>query len=457
MPAGLAKRGIVLGIQSLLWVSFVALDLALGVVYYPIKWIFQSRYRCAVRSRQASADDNGSDAAEPVKTVVIVGASFAGLTALRQFADNPSFRVVLIDQRAYFEYTPGVLRLFCDPSIFDTMARDSPRGTHEFVVGQVTRTCADHVMVKRPGAEDLERVDFDYLLLATGSDYRQPITPAASEVTRVDRRRTWDAAAARVRGAASVIILGGGAVGTELAAEIVCHFPDKRVTIVDGQQHLVPLFPRDTCRHTEKWFRDHGVDLVLGQMLQGWDETSCTLKSGRVLEADTVFVCFGMRSNSQSVAGGDVSGSLDQRGYVRSNAHFQVEGHDNIFAVGDVVSHPSREIKQAYYAEMNGKAAAINVLRAAAGQPLLTYPDDLAGAPVMPLVYVVSLGRFDGSLGFNWLVINGALAAVVKWVLEWTKVKQMEGRPIGLAVWAFGDWVSFLLSRTLLRLSLIHI
>ena len=71
---------------------------------------------------------------------------------------------------------------------------------------------------------------------------------------------------------------------------------------------------------------------------------------------------------SQSIAGGDVSGSLDQRGYVRSNAHFQIEGHDNIFAVGDVVSHPSREIKQAYYAEMNGKAAAINVMRAAAGQ-----------------------------------------------------------------------------------------
>ena len=37
----------------------------------------------------------------------------------------------------------------------------------------------------------------------------------------------------------SVLVLGGGAVGTELAAEILCYFPDKKMTIVDAQDHLV--------------------------------------------------------------------------------------------------------------------------------------------------------------------------------------------------------------------------
>ena len=34
------------------------------------------------------------------------------------------------------------------------------------------------------------------------------------------------------------------------------------------------------------------------------------------------------------------------------------------------------------------------------------YAEALAGAAVMPLVYVVSLGRYDGSLGFNTTTTN---------------------------------------------------
>merc|ERR1711959_829579 len=134
---------------------------------------------------------------------------------------------------------------------------------------------------------------------------------------------------------------------------------------------------------------------------------------------------------------------LGNRREVQVNEYLQVGDWPHVFAVGDVMAHPAKEIKQAYYAEMNGIAAAMNVAHHYRNEPLAKYPDSIAGAGVSPLVYVVSLGRYDGSLGFNDLVINGSLAAIVKWVLEWSKVKQMEGRPIGLAIWAFGDWVSF--------------
>jgi len=143
--------------------------------------------------------------------------------------------------------------------------------------------------------------------------------------------------------------------------------------------------------------------------------------------------------------------SLGKRQEVQANEFFQVGGQPNVFAVGDVMVHPSREIKQAYYAELNGQAVALNVIRHSQGEPLLKYPEAIGGAAVNPLVYVVSLGRYDGSLGFNKLVINGCISALIKWVLEWTKVAQMEGRPIGIAVWAIGDALTFWLSRTLVR------
>mmetsp|Transcript_84632 Transcript_84632/g.149889 ORF Transcript_84632/g.149889 Transcript_84632/m.149889 type:complete len:547 (+) Transcript_84632:46-1686(+) len=429
---------------TLLWCVFVALDMLMGLFYYPWRWLRQCRYQ----QDRAEVSEDVEVPSQPVnrKTVVIVGGSFGGLTALKHLADDPGFRVVLIDQREYFEYTPGVLRLFCDPSLFSTMARPTPPGTHKFLLGTVTNVADDHVVVAcRDGRT--QQVDFDYLVLAVGADYSKPVTPSAQEHTLAARAATWQKEAAKVQAAGSILVLGGGAVGAELAAEIICHFPQKRVTIVDAYQNLLPLFPRKTGIYAEQWFRDHGVELVLGEMLEKWDESSCTTKSGRVLQADLVYVCFGMRCNSQCAAGGSLAGSLGPRRDVLVNEFLQVEGQQCVFAVGDVMSHPAGEIKQAYYAEMNGAVAAENILHHARGSPLLRYPEAMAGAQISPLVYVVSLGRYDGSLGFNKLVVNGVLAAILKWIVEWTKVRQMEGSPIGMAVWKLGDEVTFALSR----------
>jgi hypothetical protein len=100
---------------------------------------------------------------------------------------------------------------------------------------------------------------------------------------------------------------------------------------------------------------------------------------------------------------------------------------------------------------MNGIAAAMTVIHHFHNQPLAKYPESVAGSDTSPLVYAISLGRYDGSLAFNWLVINGVLAALVKWVIEWTKVCQMEGRPFGQLLWHLGDEFTFLLSRTVIK------
>jgi len=271
------------------------------------------------------------------------------------------------------------------------------------------------------------------------------------EVTLASRAAAWQKEAARVRAANSVLVLGGGAVGVELAAEIVCHFPEKQVTIVDAATALLPFFPSKVATHATQWFEERGVELVLGEALETWDDFSCTTKSGRIISAGAVFVCFGSRCNSQCIAGGSMATCLGPRKDVQVNDYLQVEGWPHVFSVGDVMSAPSKEIKQAYYAEMNGAAAAINIIHHSRQEELMKYPDGLAHASINPFVYVVSLGRYDGCLGFNGLVINGVLAALVKWILEWTKVRQMEGRPIGLLIWHIADELTFFLSRKVFR------
>lgn len=54
-------------------------------------------------------------------------------------------------------------------------------------------------------------------------------------------------------------------------------------------------------------------------------------------------------------------------------------------------------------------------------------------------------------MGFNWLVLNGGVAAFFKWLVEATKLKALEGRLLGVWFWRLSDWASMLLARTILR------
>ena len=423
---------------------FLTLDVMFSIVYYPYKAL----------TNPSSSSSSTSALSKDVKTVVIVGGSFGGITALRHLYGQPNIRVILIDQRKYYEYIPSVLRLFCEPSLHQTISRPMPTliEPNQFVHGKATEINSNNVVVTlNNGNNTTVTIAFDHLIIATGADYRSPITPTDNEADYNSRNLTWQDQAKRLKQSQSVLILGGGAVGTELAAEIVDYFPNKQVTIVDAQQNLVPLFPKSTQIHTEKWFKKRNTTLVLGVMLDKIDSKGCTTSTGDRYEADIVFVCFGMKCNTSAVAAGNMSESLNKRGAIEVNEFLQIEKYQNVFAVGDAMTHPSGEIKQAYYAEMNGAAAAHNILAMIKGNALSKYPECIAGSSVSPLVYVVSLGRYDGSLGFNSVVINGFVAALVKWVLEWTKIKQMEGRPIGLAVWSFGDAFTFMLSRNFIR------
>ena len=58
--------------------------------------------------------------------------------------------------------------------------------------------------------------------------------------------------------------------------------------------------------------------------------------------------------------------------------------------------------------------------------------------------------RRYGEITLPRLVLSGAVAAVTKRLLEWTKVAACAERPVGVAFWKFGDAASAWLSKTVL-------
>ena len=425
-------------------------------------------------------------------TVVIVGGNFAGLAALWQlkpYADR--FRIIVIEQKDYFEYIPGILRLFCQPKSLKDLAQPLPRSPlYEIIQGRVInvqdsqrrKTLAYHPVHNGAPSTAVQTVAYDYLILATGATYNHPITPSIrDELSLIQRQKSWNVQHNQIKQAQSILMLGAGAVGVELAAELIDLFPQKSITLVDANPTMAPLFPSTAGKYAQKWLQDRGVTVRLGEMLQSWDDTSCTLQTnGQVLKADRVFVCFGSKANSQAMDGtsdpqlltagqsGTSSSSTSALGTVRNfvlnrrkdvvvKKTLQVEGGGDIaqegcvFVVGDVSDPPSEGIKQAFQAEVQGYVAGKNVVNKELGKPLLRYPQDVAHSDRMPLVYVLSLGRFDGVLGFNELTIPGPFAAIVKFIIEYTKVMHMSGKPLGSIIWKLGDNIVMFLSRTLIK------
>lgn len=437
--------------KTLLWALFVLID-----AYLFLPWLF---IRIITRFRVAAEPQ------VPFKTVVIVGASFSGLAAYREFQKwsnrrNARFRIILLDQKDYFEYTPGILRLFCEPSLFPKLAK-SLSSYNGFIQGRVVRISATRVTyLESPTKTSPKSIPFDYLIMATGSTYSYPISPSPTSEIKLDARaRGWYHSAAQLQNASSILILGGGAVGTELAAEIVDHDSCKRksVTIVEASPTLLPLFPRATSRYAEEWLRKRGVNLILGDKLQSWDDVSCRLQNGTVLKADLVFVCFGNDPNSAPLLQPQnslrITGSNSTRKqFVKVDAYLRA-GTPNVFCCGDVAEPPTEGLKQAFHAEAMGHLAAENVIRTAAGRfPLHLYPEDLTGGvDKMPFVTVLSLGQYDGVIGFNSLSVAGPLSAIMKWIIEWTKIEQMLGKPLGCWIWLLGDAVAYFVSRIFLR------
>ena len=384
------------------------------------------------------------------KHVVIVGASFGGLTAQRELSGLSGVKVTLVDFKKYFEYTPGVLRCFVEPSWLKQLTCPLPSTNNELVTAAMVGTAfpSEAVMVRDSNGTESE-LPFDYLILATGSTYADPIKPIQSQPTLVERGIALNAAAAKLEAATKVIVIGAGAVGIELVGEILTAYPNKHVVVVDFAKSILPGFDEAASSYTLAWLEQAGVELMLGTAIDKIEETSILLKSGETLAADVVYKCVGVMPNTGMLKGSPYEGK-GFRDSVEVNDYLQVEGHPNVYCVGDMMSHTSRELKLGHTAEINAHMAAHNIAADLHGKPLGKYPRAITGADWSPKIYCLSLGKYDAVASLNGLILTGWYVAVLKWLLEWTKVAAAGERPVGVFFWWFADNVSNYMSRTLL-------
>lgn len=275
--------------------------------------------------------------------VVVVGGSLAGSTAagrLRELGYEGSIVVIDDDPRAPYDRPPLSKRLHgTDP--LDERAYWAAGGV-EWIRGRVssftaaTRTV--HVELD-DGALDLPG---DVIVIATGASARRlPIEPPGVFVLR----SADDAIALRERvqsGAQRAVIIGAGAIGTELASTLRGGGVD--VTIVDAAElPLIRLLGSEFAERAANWITESGTRLVMNAGVaaieHGEHEWTVRLASGEAIAADFVVSAIGSVPRVDWLAG---SGVLVDGG-VRCDSDGRVLGVDGevlpgVFAIGDVAA-----------------------------------------------------------------------------------------------------------------------
>lgn len=140
----------------------------------------------------------------------------------------------------------------------------------------------------------------------------------------------------------SMIILGTGVIACEYAGIFAAM--GVNITMVDQRKDVLGFLDHEILETFVQSMKARGVEFLLGQKVNEVARSNggvrVELDGGRVLWSRTVLCCRGRSPNTDGMGLEDLGVSLDDRGHVKVNEHFQ-SSVSNIYAAGDVIGPPS--------------------------------------------------------------------------------------------------------------------
>ena len=370
--------------------------------------------------------------------IVIVGGGFGGLEAaftLRTLMGE-SASITLIDRQAEHSFLPSIHEV----STGKIAARSiqiplktvlAPAGIH-FVQDDVSTIDTTRRQVSLADGE----LRYDCLLLATGAENNFFDIPGAERYsfrfrTAGDALRIRDSLErllAEARKDVHLVIAGGGTEGVEVAGELLDLTTDNNVsiTVIEGQQQLLPGFPAALGGFAEKYLQGKGVSIITAERITAVREDSLILSSGRVLP-QSILIWSGGIKPSGLISGLDLP--KDPAGWLIVDAFLRSPANERIFVVGDAatITGPGNALslpKLAYLAQDQATVAALNI------SSFLQGSGDLARYEARTRPQLISIGKNMGIYAFKDTFRTGAWVVGLKKAVERKHMMSYLSRPL---------------------------
>ncbi|KAI8145634.1 hypothetical protein BJV82DRAFT_20609 [Fennellomyces sp. T-0311] len=312
------------------------------------------------------------------ENIVVVGGGYAGVLAaqnLEKRFSGTQYRVILIDKKSFFYHIIAGSRSAVEDvhNIIPYTNVFSSKKKNVVVQATVVRLEKNKLYLDKP-FEGSTELPYAFAILAPGIRYPAPCKVTSLEVK--DAEKEQENIQKHVKEASSILIVGGGPSGIELAGEIRDKYKDKKITLVHSHSKLLyePIIKKAREQMLEKVQRND-VKVILDDVVEipksnehavFTPDTPLTTRKGLKLSADLVMLMFGSRAETSWLEG---TISLSDTGAIKIKPTMQVDtpDFDNVYAVGDAVD--IKELKVVGRARAHTKAAVSNIVNATKKKP----------------------------------------------------------------------------------------
>jgi NADH:ubiquinone reductase (H+-translocating) len=384
------------------------------------------------------------------KRVVIIGGGFAGLKLAVNLADGfwskSPVQVVLIDRQNYHQFQPlfyQVATAGLEPSAISFPFRkvfQKKQNIHYRMAELRSVDSANNVITTNIGT-----LQYDYLVIATGADTNyfgqqniirnclpMKTTGEALFIRNTILHNFEHALNMKIQEDISeflsIVIVGGGATGVELAGAISemkryvlpkdypeLDFSLMRILLVESGKELLGAMSKKAQQQSLMHLRDKlGVEVRLETRVTDYDGDFVHFADGSTVRANTVIWAAGISSHRIEGLNSEIYGRGNR---IQTDAQNRIKGYENIFALGDIACittdprFPNGHPQLAPVAMQQGIQLAANLINAQKGKPFkdFQYVDKGSMATVGRNMAVVdsklfSFGGFIAWLG--WLFVH---------------------------------------------------
>lgn len=355
------------------------------------------------------------------KTIVILGASYAGLAIAHKLLKHTlkkvkeETKVVVVSPTTHQYWNLASVRAIVPGQIPDEKLFSSiPDGlaqykdSAQFIHGTATGLdiSSKTVLIKTSSGEE-QKQPYDILIITTGCRTIDSFAPWKSspngyEATKDALHKIQE----EVKAANTIVVGGAGPTGVETAAELGFEFgKGKEVTLITAGSQLLTGVPPSVASFAENELKKLHVSVLkevkITSSLTLANKTELTLSNGEKMLVDLYLPTIGVIPNSEFIP----KELKDEKGFVCVDQYLKVKGAEDVWAAGDITDcQPAQVI----YCEKQAEALSKNLDLVLSGKEPLLYKAD--GAPIMG----VSLGRSRATGRFG----NMKMPSLVIWFVK---------------------------------------
>uniref|UniRef100_A0A672MU87 Ferroptosis suppressor protein 1 n=1 Tax=Sinocyclocheilus grahami TaxID=75366 RepID=A0A672MU87_SINGR len=252
-----------------------------------------------------------------------------------------------------------------------------------FLQGRVIQI--DNTEMQTVVLDNGKQVRYSHIILCTGTSGQSPGKHNSVDTYQSAIQKYEDFVKV-IQEANTVVVVGGGTTGVEMAAEIRTEFTNKNVILIHPREEVAdPDLLHSVKEQAKQVLLEKGVELLLGNDL----------------------ACQG-------------SACMAENGALKVNKHLQVEGFDSVYAVGACADLD--EPKLAYHAGLHAAVAATNIINSLTGKSLTSYRTGNV-TMLIAMGKDAGVGQFNGYKLPRFLVTKGKSQSLLLWK-SWREMGQ---------------------------------